>query len=378
MGFLDSLIVKLNFIDLAYRMKTVRNLSDQKKLSAIAKKNADSRLRNLAAARITDERILMDIAKNDDNHYVRKAAAARITDQNVLMDIAKNDDSYIVRKAAAARITDQNVLVDIAKNDDNHNVRITAAARVNDQNVLMDIAKNDDSYIVRKAAAARITDQNVLVDIAKNDDNHNVRITAAARVNDQNVLMDIAKNDDSYIVRKAAAERVTDHSISVSITKHSSWKDDDDIVYKTLIIEETEWLAENWKRDIPGSGCYDNFEHNISQFGRLYPQKEARKYCPAGWRLPDDKDWENLVKLLGGFDVAGGKLKEVGYGGTDEIGFGARLGGFYCVRKFIMKSYQAGFWSSNDNTVWHAGGDSIERQVYINVMYCSVRLIRNI
>ena len=352
MGFLDSLIVKLNFIDLAYRMKTVRNLSDQKKLSAIAKKNADSRLRNLAAARITDERILMDIAKNDDNHYVRKAAAARITDQNVLMDIAKNDDSYIVRKAAAARITDQNVLVDIAKNDDNHNVRITAAARVNDQNVLMDIAKNDD--------------------------NHNVRITAAARVNDQNVLMDIAKNDDSYIVRKAAAERVTDHSISVSITKHSSWKDDDDIVYKTLIIEETEWLAENWKRDIPGSGCYDNFEHNISQFGRLYPQKEARKYCPAGWRLPDDKDWENLVKLLGGFDVAGGKLKEVGYGGTDEIGFGARLGGFYCVRKFIMKSYQAGFWSSNDNTVWHAGGDSIERQVYINVMYCSVRLIRNI
>ncbi|MEQ8556376.1 MAG: DUF4493 domain-containing protein [Cyclobacteriaceae bacterium] len=57
--------------------------------------------------------------------------------------------------------------------------------------------------------------------------------------------------------------------------------------------------------------------------------------CPVGWHVPGDDEWNALINYLGGAEVAGGKLKQMGtvnwrdpnVGATDEVGFNAIPGG---------------------------------------------------
>ncbi len=37
-----------------------------------------------------------------------------------------------------------------------------------------------------------------------------------------------------------------------------------------------------------------------------------KNVCPTGWHVPTDAEWNVLTNYLGGVDVAGGKMKEVG------------------------------------------------------------------
>lgn len=61
--------------------------------------------------------------------------------------------------------------------------------------------------------------------------------------------------------------------------------------------------------------------------------------CPAGWHLPNNQEWMQLINYLGGIVHAGGKLKEEGYehweepnaGATNEFGFTALPGGFRSI-----------------------------------------------
>jgi len=57
--------------------------------------------------------------------------------------------------------------------------------------------------------------------------------------------------------------------------------------------------------------------------------------CPVGWHLPSYAEWNELIYYLGGYSVAGGKLKEISTtywispntGATNETGFTALQGG---------------------------------------------------
>ena len=124
--------------------------------------------------------------------------------------------------------------------------------------------------------------------------------------------------------------------------------------YRTVIIGEQEWMGENLKvtrfndgKEIPyvpemdewtrvtgpAYSWYDNDISNKDTYGALYNwfAVSSGKLCPAGWRIPDDSDWEVLTDFLGGLSVAGGKLKETGTshwtlpnsGATNETGFSA-------------------------------------------------------
>ena len=117
--------------------------------------------------------------------------------------------------------------------------------------------------------------------------------------------------------------------------------------YHTVKIGELTWFAENLNFD--GSGvCYENSPDSCAKYGRLYTWAEAMNIspfhnnsswdgsdvdhqgaCPVGWRLPNESDWDNLVEIAGGSNVAGTKLKSQNGGwyyngnGTDEFGFSA-------------------------------------------------------
>jgi len=126
--------------------------------------------------------------------------------------------------------------------------------------------------------------------------------------------------------------------ISMSIPKDFTIMDSrDGQKYRIVNIGDNTWMAENLNYETSNSWCYGNSNSNCSKYGRLYDWNTAMNACPAGWRLPTDGHWDNLINAVGGKNVAGERLKsKTGWEahskhiGTDEFGFTALPGGSYC------------------------------------------------
>ena len=59
---------------------------------------------------------------------------------------------------------------------------------------------------------------------------------------------------------------------------------------------------------------YNGVDTFSKTYGRLYTWpavKDQRNICPTGWRIPSVQDWEKIISFLGGYELAGGKMKEV-------------------------------------------------------------------
>jgi uncharacterized protein (TIGR02145 family) len=129
--------------------------------------------------------------------------------------------------------------------------------------------------------------------------------------------------------------------------------DIDGNVYSTVTIGTQVWMAEDLKTthytdgtpipyvtDNPeivnlksGAYCwFNNEESNKTIYGAVYNwYATADKLCPVGWHVSTYSDWATLIDYCGGWELAGGKLKEAGAihwdapntGATNETGFTA-------------------------------------------------------
>ena len=104
---------------------------------------------------------------------------------------------------------------------------------------------------------------------------------------------------------------------------------------------------------------------NYKTYGVLYNWTAAKQACPSGWHLPSDDEWKQLTNHLGGENVAGGKLKEIGtshwkkpnIGATNETGFTALPGGFRSSSAGSLNLSYAGFYNSQKNNFDWLGED---------------------
>jgi len=125
--------------------------------------------------------------------------------------------------------------------------------------------------------------------------------------------------------------------------------------YKTAIIGNQTWMAENLNYNASGSKCYDNKPANCSKYGRLYDWKTAMKACPKGWHLPNDDEWQILVDFAGGDKIAGKVLKAAnGWNnngnGTDAFNFSALPGGVgVSDGNFGDVGYYGYWWSASED-----------------------------
>ncbi|MDR2591592.1 MAG: fibrobacter succinogenes major paralogous domain-containing protein [Chitinispirillales bacterium] len=72
--------------------------------------------------------------------------------------------------------------------------------------------------------------------------------------------------------------------------------------YKTAKMPDGKtWMTQNLNYQTKsGSWCYKNDTSYCDKYGRLYGWETAKKNCPPGWHLPTRKEWDNLVKAVGG------------------------------------------------------------------------------
>lgn len=159
--------------------------------------------------------------------------------------------------------------------------------------------------------------------------------------------------------------------------------DVDGNVYQTVMIGTQVWMKENLKvtkyrngdiigtttpatLDVSGESgpkyqwAYNGDEDNIAVYGRLYTWfavTDSRNVCPEGWHIPADAEWATLTTYLGGFKIAGGKLKESGHshwrspntGASNETGFTALPGSYRSINgEFSHFGIYGGWWSSTE------------------------------
>jgi uncharacterized protein (TIGR02145 family) len=182
--------------------------------------------------------------------------------------------------------------------------------------------------------------------------------------------------------------------------------------YKTIIIGEQEWFAENlrvsrycngdtiininnnetWKNTGNGAwSYYNNDELNDISYGKLYNYdaiNDQRGLCPKGWRVPTTEDWTQLEMYLGipideinklGFrgNDKGGMLKDTGFshwmhpnlGATNISGFSGRPGGVRLPSGEFVFLGKAGMWWTSGNDVPFCRGLYYEKTSIYNYHY---------
>ncbi len=210
--------------------------------------------------------------------------------------------------------------------------------------------------------------------------------------------------------------------------------DGDGNLYKTVVIGNQEWMAENlrtttyndgtpiinkvnnsrWISDYSGAYCW--YEHDSAAYadpcGALYNWYAVNtgKLCPKGWRVPSDKDWKTLEGYVDsnfgigdpewdkrgsrGLD-AGERLKAIngwgGYGatGTDEFDLSMLPGGYRTDDNGNFGYYQnLGQWWTSCEEYWDgpyawvrriiSNDNIIYRFTFSKRMGNSVRCVRDI
>src|SRR5690554_844499 len=210
-----------------------------------------------------------------------------------------------------------------------------------------------------------------------------------------------AQNDTMYIMKSGAivgqynvnteVDSVIFYKPTIEETTSGTFIDSrDGNEYNWVQIGDQVWMAENLaylpsvnmvadgSEDAAGSYYYvygydgtnvaeAKATDNYATYGVLYNWTAAMNACPDGWHLPSDAEWTELTDYLGGWSVAGGKLKETGTthwaspntGATNETGFTALPGGNrYSNGIFnIIGSIRDGnWWSATESdaaSVWN-------------------------
>jgi uncharacterized protein (TIGR02145 family) len=145
-------------------------------------------------------------------------------------------------------------------------------------------------------------------------------------------------------------------------------------VYKAVKMPDGKtWMAQNMNHKTGNSWCYDGKDANCKKYGRLYNWTTANTVCPAGWHLPLREEWDSLMQVVGGIDVAGKALKSVaGWdkngNGTDSYGFSALPGGSRFTEggeSGFSNAGSLGFWWLGDRvTSWYMRYD--DDNVYVD------------
>jgi len=196
-----------------------------------------------------------------------------------------------------------------------------------------------------------------------------------------------------------------------SVKAQDSITDFDGNVYHTVTIGTQVWLQENLRSlhysdmtSIPGAVFYENSDSLAGIYGMLYDWYAAMKnsttpgsqgVCPDGWHVPDHYEWIKMDNFLGGYQVAGGKLKEAGTvhwlspntGATNSSGFTGLPAGefdgnqsqnfqFLGMAAVFWTSTQAGSLMATERYLSHDDAMSKSLDWYKTMKY-SIRCIRD-
>jgi uncharacterized protein (TIGR02145 family) len=154
-------------------------------------------------------------------------------------------------------------------------------------------------------------------------------------------------------------------------------------------------------KESPAWFNYGNDPSSGDVFGKLYNgytvssrTNGGKNVCPTGWHVSTDDEWLTLVDYLGGWEVAGDKLKEAGdkhwnipnTEATNSSLFSALPGGYYNVDNVVFDwMLWSGVWYTSteltSNSLWtrrmYSDNSQVQRGVSGRVYGFSIRCVKD-
>ena len=158
--------------------------------------------------------------------------------------------------------------------------------------------------------------------------------------------------------------------------------------YKTVVIGDQVWMAENLNYNVSGSRCYNDSIANCNKYGRMYDWETAKTVCPSGWHLPSNDDWDELIDYVesrNGCSYCASKYLRATSGwnngnGTDAYGFAALPGGYVGLSGGFLHIGDVGIWwkssESSSDEAYDLGIDSYNEGVKHD--YISKSVLRSV
>jgi uncharacterized protein (TIGR02145 family) len=160
----------------------------------------------------------------------------------------------------------------------------------------------------------------------------------------------------------------------------------DNKVYSTIQIGSQCWMASNLnfgtplvssqdQRDncVPEKYCYSDNPTNCMYYGGLYQWDELmlfdetqadQGFCPPGWHIPTENDWNTLFAVYINNGFAGSPLKYSGYSGFNALLYGVN----HFNSNWDFQNFATFFWSSTPRSstqAWAYGMNETDPSVSV-------------
>jgi uncharacterized protein (TIGR02145 family) len=186
----------------------------------------------------------------------------------------------------------------------------------------------------------------------------------------------------------SASKSISIHNLQSSIFSCGNQLTDirDNKVYQTVQIGSQCWMAANLnygailassqdQRDncVAEKYCYNDIPINCTNNGGLYQWDELMQFdeipadqgfCPPGWHIPTENEWNTLFANWTNNGFAGSPLKYSGYSGFNALLSGAR----HINKSWDFQGFATFFWSSTtlgNTNVWAYGMNDTDPSVSI-------------
>ncbi len=204
-----------NHPDPAVRLAYVAELpiSEHEQIAAIAREDADARVRKAAVAKILDARALADIVRDEPDASVREAASTMLRD--IALDAFEGVDEA-ASLAAVDALTDPRALVQVAKTSLRETVarraldRVAETGGISTDQLMASIARQAELEPVRNAAFARLTSRDDFFGLALHCDFKETALAAVDRLSDQEDLEQVAERAKNKSAAKRARQILRD------------------------------------------------------------------------------------------------------------------------------------------------------------------------
>jgi hypothetical protein len=168
--------------------------------------HADPAVRADAVLRLpsSEREVLLALAREDADPRVRRAAVKKLADAAVLAERAASDADAGVRDEAEAR------LAHLAVHERDEAAARAAVAGLREARHLATVAKSAPLAATREAAVRALGDAKLLASIARESDDLPTRLLALGRIEDAATLLALALKVEQKALAVAAVERLSD------------------------------------------------------------------------------------------------------------------------------------------------------------------------
>jgi len=174
-------------------------------LRALAREDADARVRRAAVTRLDDVAALADIASTDPDEHVRNEAVRGLAGLAAEADDVSSA-SHAVRQLIVLGRTKEVVVV--ARASTSAGVRAAVVDLLDDQKALGSVSRHAQDNATRMRALAKITDAEELLNVALKSEHTDVAVAALERINGAEPLSAIAQRARNKVAARRARTKL--------------------------------------------------------------------------------------------------------------------------------------------------------------------------